>query len=196
MLLLGFDLTNTVPIQDMASHDDVYTYRVGPEYLEENGTSDCNVILILRDPRAVITSHHPSHPAPYTFGFKDWYVNYRRCAALQNKVNLCHVDYATLITRPDDVQMNLSKCMDLPIALPFYKCASAPPKKGLRRCGDMDAEMGGARMLEPDKIFSWQQDVHRERLKDQLRDHPEIPEVLVELGFEEDSSWIDKFCLR
>jgi len=88
------------------------------------------------------------------------------------------------------VQHRLAQWLGLPTAVPFSECAASSHKAGLRRCAEMDAEMGGARPLEPDRIYRWKQPEFSERLEQQLDEHPEMVEILIRLGFEEDATWV------
>lgn len=190
MLTLGFDLSGTTPLFPVSGEDDIYSYRVGPEDLKRYGNKNCYAILVLRDPRSVITSHHPSHDKPFTFDFGDWYENYMKCVRLRSQVNLREVVYEDLLLQPDLTQDHLSRWLGLPTALRFSECASASPKEGLRRCEEMDAEMGGARPLEPGRAYRWKRPEFTERIEQQLDLYPEMLDILIKLGFEEDATWI------
>jgi hypothetical protein len=195
LLVLGFDLRGTEAVFPGNDVPDVYDYRIGCDTLVDIGDKSYYVIYVLRDPRAVMTSRHPSHTVPYTFGFQEWYTNYKACMSLSDQINVCLVRYKDLLLNPVGVQEHVSNKFGLPQKAPFDECAHRVPTHGLRRWKDMDFEMGGARPLDPQKITRWQRPQYRETIRQQLATCPEMVDVLVQLGFEEDDSWIKKYNL-
>lgn len=50
--------------------------------------------------------------------------------------------------------------------------------------------LNGVRPLDPDAITRWREPRHRDRMRSVIRDMPELGDVLIEMGYETDTSWM------
>ena len=146
LLILGFGVAGMAPESDGV---DVYHYRIAPGSLEAAGDRSYYMIHVIRDPRAVVTSKHPSSPDKFFIDFKTWEDNHLHCLSLYDKVNVCKVKFEDMLCGPESTQQRISKFLELPIISKFRDCASVGSSV-LHRWGEMDLEMGGARDLDVD----------------------------------------------
>lgn len=191
LLILGFDVAGMSP---EFSGEDVYHYRIPPSSLELVGDKSYYVIHIVRDPRAVITSKHPSSPDDFLIDFKDWEENHSRCGALYNKVNVCEVKFEDVLRVPEKVQQTVSNFLQLQIVSKFRDCASIG-SSSLYRWSEMDLEMGGARALDINSVHRWSQPECIPRLREQLLKYPQMIDTLISLGYEENADWAIRYAI-
>jgi len=152
-------------------------------------------ILILRDPRSVLTSIHANSEGRYkcswnyslktstkgicgqTPGLKDY------CEVLPQVPDPIIVYYENLVRDPNAEQIFLETQMpELNFERnfsDFYKVV--PPEK-------LTHQMNGLRPPDPETIDKWKE--HPKRIKDQVEKFPEILDVLIELGYAKDKEWI------
>lgn len=142
-----------------------------------------NVIAMVRDPRAVITSRHPDFPDVYFSGFQRWLDYQRVIERNSDHPRWLAVRYEDLLTDPAASQ-----------ALIEAKFGFLEPRRAFGDFpdgADVPARAGislnGIRPLEPGRAFAWREQLPRVRA--QLDAHPEMQEQLELLGYETGAAW-------
>lgn len=143
------------------------------------------LIAMLRDPRAVMTSKHPSRPDVYFSDYHRWLEYVNALAAFHDHHRFLLVRYEDLITDPTREQARIST--QFPFLEPARSFAQFP--KGADIPPSAQPSLGGARGFEVSRIDGWRE--HLPRVKGQLLDHPDLPHMLIETGYEADEAWVD-----
>jgi hypothetical protein len=158
------------------------------------------VIITYRDPRDVLTSVHKAVP-------EDWFVDadhqyllgkvnrkinpgllsmWRALRALPHQ-NTFVVNYERLVRNPDDVQAHLARCFGLQFSGSFsdYHIDQAPGRLAIALNGQRPASVAG--------IGRWQR--FPDRIRDQFTRFPELHDMMADLGYERDRSWLDRLAV-
>jgi hypothetical protein len=153
--------------------------------------ADVRFILTVRDPRAVLTSVHQDHAANRPGGYyedpEQWLAYYEHIRYAQQFDDVITVEYQDLIRRPAEVQRKLSEFIGWQVHLPFdqFHTLASP---------SFDARpLNGLRPLDPTRLEAWRQEKHRGRIGQILRVLPGLPEYLIEMGYETDTSWVQGY---
>lgn len=190
LLVLGFDLSGTAPLFPRLSGEQLYEYRADARDLREWATKDYFVLFLVRDPRAVLTSSHPSNPSEFMLDFSFWKRNYEACQELKLQANVLELKYERLLEDPDSSQQRVSSFLGVPIALPFSEAAATSCTTPHPDWNRLDYEMGSPRPLDMGTAVRWRRPEFKVRLLEQLTQYPELTDVLVELGYEADDTWV------
>ena len=151
---------------------------------------DLYVIAMVRDPRSVVTSKHWSSTAEkYFVGFSRWRETIEAVNSLRPKHRCLVVRYEDLINDPEGVQRTLElKLRFLKRRNSFSSFATEAryvPQHSI-------AAMKGVRDFESSRIAAWQE--HLPRLRSELNANPDLPQWLIETGYETDSSWVKRLA--
>ena len=85
------------------------------------------------------------------------------------------------------VQERLSTFIGFPPALSFDQYLSAGPR-------DFDTTaLNGVRPLDKSSLEKWRAPKHRPRIQQLLAELPELPQRLIELGYEADTTWTHEY---
>ena len=151
---------------------------------------DLYVIAMVRDPRSVITSKHWSSKAEdYFVGFSRWRETMKAIHSLRPKHRCLLVRYEDLINDPQSIQRMLE------LRFRFLKrknsfCSFATEAKSVPE--HSVAAMNGVRGFESSRITAWQE--HLPRLRGELDANPDLPQWLIETGYETDTSWSERLA--
>lgn len=148
---------------------------------------DANVkfVLMTRDPRAVLTSFHHSNPGEYYVSAERWRAIYSYWEWASSADDVVTVRYEDLICEPDETQRLLAEFVGWNVHHPFADFHNAVPD------GFDTRALNGVRKLDPKNTQRWREAEHRDRLASLLiTELPELPQRLVELGYECDESWV------
>lgn len=141
------------------------------------------VICMVRDPRDVVVSKHQNDPEAYWANLSIFKNRYDHFIRAQNFSRFITVQYEELVHNPEAVQNKLEAVIPFlrkkASFIDFHKVA-APTKKAV-------IALGGVREITTSSIGNWRN--HLPRLKAQIELHGDISNMLIELGYEEDSSW-------
>lgn len=146
---------------------------------------DLHVICMIRDPRDAICSRHGRDPDRYWAGLRYWKTYLPHWRRVCDHPRLLTVLYEDFVSDPDRTQRRLVESMPfLEITAPFtrYHRVASPS-------GDSDDALRGVRPISPSSVGRWRD--HLPRVKGQLELHGPITDDLVELGYEEDDSWLE-----
>lgn len=184
LLLVGFDLgkgKKVLPIE--GNFNDVYSYRRefnDIDFLQD----DLKAVVIIRDPRSVVTSRHPSCPDDYLIPSLAWYNNMSSILDYAYCGSLYFVWYEDLLLQPDIVQTKISMFLDLNVVCPFSLCyKKSTAFKKLHRSKDIINEMGGIRFLDFKKTDRWKDKKYLKRIKKEIYSNKDVSNLMDILGY-------------
>lgn len=145
-----------------------------------------HVIYMLRDPRAVVTSIHPSRGTTYFASFERWQRYERAARPLKSHPRFVEVRYERLVAQPDTIQAELEA------RLPFLERQHSFSAFHRHAHTSKRAEISlrGLRPVSINNIATWHD--HLPRVKFQLEKYPQMRRALVEQGYEVDDAWEQK----
>lgn len=169
------------PILISKKPDDIFWVDAIRDYYSDLHT-DVRFVLSVRDPRAVLTSIFVDKPG-YCVPSVKWRAVYDHLQYQRRFPDVMVTEYRDLVERPDVVQHGLSEFTGCRIATKFDQFYSAVPR-------DFDTRaLNGVRPLDRDSLDKWRSPRHRERIQQILDELPELPERLIEMGYETDAAW-------
>lgn len=189
LMLSGFDPALFLPIEETPTTGrDIYDYRVlistATRYLY---CEECCFLFILRDPRDVVVSLHPSakHECDFLVDFRVWLNNYKEFLSIYALIpeQFLVLRYEDLIKNPNEVQRHISEFMNIKEIRFFSECFSFFDRIDKDRSDDMRLEMGGARPMDEKRIGRWKDPMFEGRIRDQFEKTPEMVDVLKSLGY-------------
>lgn len=128
-------------------------------------------IYMMRDPRDVLVSKHFLKPNRYWVRYDRWIYNAELAKEFENHERVLLVRYEDLLTKPEDIQKQISETFDLEIKQPFSRCHKDFDKEDEANINAMK----GARPLDPKRIGSWRNDEKKHAYITQiLQEHPEM----------------------
>jgi len=146
--------------------------------------ADVRFVLMLRDPRDVLTSVHKSQPDRYYVSAERWLATYRHLQWARTLPEAIVVRFKDLVSNTDGVERDLSRFLEWPVVRPFRDYESAVPS------GFETIALNGLRALDASSIHRWRHPRYRERISRLLADElPELPDALIEMGYEADRDW-------
>jgi hypothetical protein len=145
-------------------------------------------IHIYRDPRSVICSVHAKATGHYAVNFSSWKKEHVHAQRLASHPRFLEVRYERLVAAPNEVQEDIMG--SFPFLEPTGRFSSYHNRAQPSR--DAVQALNGLREVDTGRLEPWRR--HLPRVKDQLMRHPEMADLLVDLGYEVDSSWTS--CLR
>lgn len=144
------------------------------------------LIIMIRDPRNIMTSIHSRKPG-YYISSNRWLKIYNAIDAIKSSDNVLVVKYEDLINRLDSVQNMVLGFCELKIKQDFGNYLNSVPKNF-----DIDP-LNGLRPLDSSLQNRWQAPEHYDRIIYMLKEIPELSKYLIDLGYEVDDRWLDKY---
>jgi hypothetical protein len=144
-------------------------------------------LLMMRDPRAVLTSVHSSKKGQYYVSPKRWSGIYERIRENAGKEDCLLVRYEDLVTSIDDVQRVVTRFIGEEPEVPFNEYLDHVPP------GFRSTALNGLRALDANAMNKWRDPKHAPRIRSLLIALPDLPRILVELGYERDTSWAQAY---
>jgi len=143
-----------------------------------------HIINMVRDPRSVISSIHKSFPDIYFCNYRVWNECNIKGKQLLHHPRFMQIRYEDLSQSADDVQIAINEFF--PFLTKKYNFSDyhsiAHPSD------ESDSAMGGVRKISSNRILSWKN--HLPRVKYEYERFPELADILIELGYELDKSWL------
>ncbi|MFK7819064.1 MAG: sulfotransferase [Planctomycetaceae bacterium] len=173
----------THPIMMTKRPSDIFTLHDLRSFYE-NHQANVKFVLQVRDPRAILTSFHHAKPDEYYVPADRWagIYSYWKWAIQADDVTV--VRYEDLVANPERIQQQLSEFLGWNVVHPFADFHSVVP------AGFDTRALNGVRKLDPANINRWQEPKYREKLVRLLDSElPDLPEYLVELGYEANTDW-------
>jgi hypothetical protein len=141
------------------------------------------LVLTTRDPRAVLTSKYEFRPDAYVMTPEFWRASFMHFSHVLQGDDALVIEYADLITRPLWVQQEMSAFIGWEPRLPFDRFLESVP------AGFETKPLNGLRSFDSSSLEKWRRPEFRDRIRQLLREMPELPERLVQLGYERDQAW-------
>jgi len=146
-------------------------------------------LLPLRDPRDLLTSTHDAYPDS-----QGYYVSCERYTRLWKRVRR-HTDdsdtsvlrYENLVGRPDEVEAELAERIGWTVSRPFARYHEFANDSA--RDPMTEGALAGLRPLNKKSVGRWRKPEHRARIREVLRKVPDLPQHLIEMGYETDTEW-------
>ncbi|WP_123659003.1 glycosyltransferase [Salinisphaera japonica] len=154
-------------------------------------SAKAHFVVMLRDPRAVLTSKHAAYPSSrgYYVSFERWRRIYRRFRALAAAKDITTLRYEDLVVAPDRIQAQLEADIGWGRRAEFADYDRAVQKQALARDSMTEGALGGLRAVESSRIEQWRRSEHAPRIRAMLEAIPQMPDYLIELGYETDDAW-------
>ena len=143
-------------------------------------------VISVRDPRGVLTSKHAKKPG-YCVPAAKWRATYEHIQYNLQFDDVITVEYRDLIERPLVVQEQLASFFGCQPEARFDEYLAATP-------ADFDTTaLNGVRPLDASRLDQWRAPKHRPRIQQLLRELPELPDRLIEMGYERDTAWTREY---
>ncbi|MBI1923533.1 sulfotransferase domain-containing protein [Candidatus Poribacteria bacterium] len=145
-------------------------------------------ILTMRDPRDILTSFHPSSSEGHYYvspeRWRKTCEHFRHASQFDDAIV---VKFEDLVFQPSIVQQRLTEFIGWRVHTSFdqFHTKASPTFKG--------EAMHTLRPLDNSTINKWKQERHRPRIQSLLREMPELPERLIEMGYESDTLWTQDY---
>lgn len=141
-------------------------------------------IYVMRDPRSVITSVHRKAPDCYATSLAHWKKSEEHASRLRLTRRFITVRYEMLVSQPDEVQERMVRAFSfLEVKGRFSSFQNASSVSD-----DAKLALNGLRAAAADRINGWRN--HLSRIKEQLAEHPDLPEILISNGYERNTEWL------
>jgi hypothetical protein len=146
------------------------------------------IIAMQRDPRDLLTTQREKDGAVVYKGSPGdlrgncmFFLNQRESG------DTLIVRYEDLVTQPAVEQSRIEHFVGQSMLVPFEKFDS------VHRPDFNTTTLQGLRPVETTRVARWKDPRHTERLKQMLRLMPDLPEMVVQLGYETDHAWAEQF---
>jgi hypothetical protein len=148
-------------------------------------------VLTMRDPRATLTSKYsgaalsnvtrgPDGFVMSVDNWKEWFAHF--CYVAQSDDAMV-IEYADLVTDPLAVQQRYAEFIGWRPEIPFDQFTASLPD------GFQTKALNGLRSFDPSNLDRWKQEKYGDRIRQILDEMPELPQLLIELGYETDLEW-------
>jgi hypothetical protein len=131
----------------------------------------------------VLTSRHEVDKTQYWVDVERWRSIYAHYCYATKFSDVCIVDFRDLVLEVEAVQRRLTQLVGWTPACDFAEFHRRVPENFDTRA------LNGVRRLDTNALDRWRDPSHDARLKSLLREMPELPERLVEMGYEVDDQW-------
>jgi hypothetical protein len=137
------------------------------------------ILLMLRDPRDVLTSRRTTGgPAGYVVDSERWQRYYLQFLKERTQTDVQVVRYEDLIADVEGQERRIADFVGERIVVPFARFHTVERP-------DFDVStLNGLRAIERHGIGRWNAPEHRARIEQVLRELPELPEALAQLGYD------------
>jgi hypothetical protein len=144
-------------------------------------------IVLVRDPRDVLTSHHSGHARKYFQDIEEWRMLHEYCRKQKDQPDVMMIHYEDLVADVSGTQKRIEAFTGEKAERPFEEFYKAGGE------GSDTRPMNGVRPVDRKGIGRWRLPEHRQRIDEVLRQAPDFAQILTELGYEPDASWIDRW---
>lgn len=152
----------------------------------ESRPTEARILLMMRDPRAVLTSFHTRRPGEYACCTQRWKATWDFWAWAGQFPQAQVVRYEELIGNPAEVERQLGRHIGWSLHRPFERFhEQVNPNFST-------SALNGLRALDPATIDRWRDPRHATRLREVVRELPDLPQILCELGYERDDAWLTR----
>jgi hypothetical protein len=150
--------------------------------------AELKIILMLRDPRDVLTSQRKSGgPGGYVVSSERWRNYYNAFIRHQNDPDVMIVRYEDLVADVEHQQCRIGTFTGETMSVPFGQFNEVERP-------DFDTRtLNGLRPIEQTLIARWAHPAQSERIRQVLTELPELPQALVDLDYASDTSWTEPY---
>ena len=173
------------PILISKKPDDIFRVDEIRDYYRDLRT-EVRFVLCVRDPRAVLTSIFVDKPG-YCVPSVKWRAVYEHIQYQRQFADVIVAEYQDLVEQPEAVQEQLASFTGCEMRAHFEEFHSSVPRNFDTR------QLNGVRPLDPGALSKWRAERHRARIRQVLTEIPELPERLIEMGYESDTVWTDAY---
>jgi hypothetical protein len=143
-------------------------------------------IISVRDPRAVLTSVFAKKRG-YCVPAQKWRAAYDHLQYHLRFDDVITIEYRDVVERPQAVQERLTSFIRFQPTLAFDQYLASVPS-------DFDTTaLNGVRPLDKTRLDRWRASEHRHRIQQLLEELPELPQRLIEMGYERDTAWTREY---
>lgn len=182
------DFPGDVPLIVSKQPDDIFWIDEIRDCYALRGTKTrVRFIVNVRDPRAILTSVHGMNRDVYWVSVERWRSIYQHYNYVRAFDDVTTVEYRDLVLEPEKAQRQLVDSIGMTPERSFADFHTAVPAK-------FDTlALNGVRPLDPSTLDKWCAPKHRGRIRQLLEEMPELPERLIEMGYETDTSWVSAY---
>lgn len=142
-------------------------------------------IIMVRDPRDVLTSNHAAHDRRYFQDIEQWRMLHNYCRAYRDDPEVLFIRYEDFTADVPAMQKRIEEFTGEKMYRPFEDFHTTGGK------GFDTRPLNGVRPVDRSGIGRWRSAQHRERMEEVLAKVPDFAEILVELGYEKDGAWVE-----
>jgi hypothetical protein len=169
------------------------------------GRKGLDLIVMLRDPRDILTSFDERLPDDYLCsadrsyfvaaqggpqqilpGLLQIHDQIARIAAMDLPLGIVMLKYEHLVSEPRRVQNLLADGLGLTFSGDFSQYHT-------REIDSHGPDLAGVRPADAPRVEKWRAPHHRERIIDQFTRFPALHDVVIDLGYEADAGWFDRY---
>lgn len=182
-------------------------FQIDDIFAANRGRKKVDLVILVRDSRGVVCSRHALVPDTYYIGYEIRYKASRKGHGKLRDPGIVGIDrvirqhlkderfsncvllrFEDLVLRTDEVQQRLKDVLDLEYDASFSDFHKHPASQ------QSASAMNGVRPIETARVDSWKATEHRARIVEQFAECPRLFDLLIEYGYEDDTTWFDDFC--
>jgi hypothetical protein len=178
---------------------------------------DLCIIICVRDVRDIVTSRHPLLPDRYFIGYDfswwpqnvektQWQYDGPGIGAISHAIDEAArvpgirsrlLRYESLVADADALQSELATWLGVEFQTPFSQYYRYPKRLAYRyedrhRARD-EALVREDKPVDPTRVQKWRSPEHRERIREQFTQFPDLFRILKLYGYESDDRWFETF---
>ena len=178
------DFPGSAPLIISKQPDDIFRIdEIRDSYTWRGTRTRVRFIVSVRDPRAVLTSVHGMNRDIYWVSAERWRSTYLHYDYARGFDDVIVVEYRDLVLEPQKVQGQLAAAIGIEPERAFADFHQSVP-------GEFNTlALNGVRPLDPATLDKWREPKHADRIRHLLREMPELPDRLIEMGYEHDTAW-------
>lgn len=165
--------------------DDIFYVDAIRDYYRDLRTA-VRFVVSIRDPRAVLTSVFVSKPG-YCVPTAKWLAVHEHVEYVRRFPDVMLVEYRESIENAQGVQERLVAFTGCAAHSRFDQFHHAVP------AGFDTRALNGVRPIDRLSLDKWRAPEHRERIQQVLREIPDLPERLIDMGYEADTCWVSAY---
>ncbi len=165
-----------------APSDLFWVDEIRQQYAERKST--VRFIVLVRDPRDVLTSHHRNRPGQYYMTPQRWRAFFDHFRYACRFPDVLAIRFEDLVGRTAEVEQKICGFVGREPQRPFA-CFHEIRVKDFNTTA-----LNGVRPVDISNIGRWRDAKHTQRVRQLLDDLPQLPEWLVEMRYESDTQWV------
>jgi hypothetical protein len=155
--------------------------------LYEKRRADLKTILMVRDPRDILTSHHVYADIPYFMSPERWRGRYKHFVIHRDQPDVLVLKYEQIVQDLVKTQNQIEAFIGEKLVRPLAEFYTQDRQEFDQR------PLNGWRPVDAQGVGRWARPEHAARIRQMLQEMPELPAALIDLGYETDDSWTKSF---